>query len=482
MREHYPAFSLVDHATFKVDEYQGFHSDIFRHTDGHSYIGNNVTVSVIAAIPLFIFDPVLDVIERYEKRKIQREGVKETVYRTKYTLSKMLLRAAQEKGLSLRFGGATVVTSVFLMAPLSALTIVFMFHILSKRGLRKEQSLWLSMLFGFGTPIFFRTGTLNHNMFLMYSVFVAFYLLWVRPGMQFPVSVKRRMAAGFLCGLGLAIDYSGVIPLLVFYGYLIVRRLSTASLRTAFQESIPFILGSVPPVLCLLYSQWSMFGNPFLPGQHWMPDVTDPPFNWRNPYSDIGFRGFSWPALDLYLLNLFSPSYGMYTYGPILAIGLIPSFFYNRNELTLPRPERRLVAILFLLFLTFCAANQYSRMQWNTGFRYLLPLVPFIYLALCDHLVRLPRRWLIIIIVPILLHSWVISMVRAPVPESWYRVMTEGFQLPWLTVLRATSPENYPILSSFLLPIVIISFAFLLVYLIWKIGKNWELKREATNQ
>ena len=57
--------TLVDDQTFQIDEYQGFHADIFVHTDGHSYIGNNVAVSVLAAVPLFVFDPVLDALERY---------------------------------------------------------------------------------------------------------------------------------------------------------------------------------------------------------------------------------------------------------------------------------------------------------------------------------------------------------------------------------------------------------------------------------
>ena len=477
VREHYPAFSLVDHGTFKVDEYQEFHPDIFVHTDGHSYIGNNVAGSVIAAIPLFVFDPILDQIERYEKRKIQREGVPETIYRTRHTNSIKLLQKVKENGLSLRFGAATVVTSVFLMAPLSALTIVFMFHILCKRGQSSRQALWLSLLFGFGTPFFFRTGVLNHNMLIMYAVFLAFYLLWIRPGMDFPVSIKNRLIAGFLCGLGLSVDYSGVVTLLVMYGYLVVNRLSSASFKTSVWESIYFILGSVPPVLFLLYSQWAMFENPFLPGQYWMPDVTTTEgYHFHNPYSESGFRGFTWPALDLYFLNLFDPSYGMYAYGPILAMGLIPTFFYTRTELILPRPERRLVAILFILFLTFCAANQYSRIQFNSGFRYMLPLVPLIYLSLCDHLVRISKRWLIVIVVPVLLHSWIITMVRESISESYYRIFTEGIQLPWLAVLRATVPANHPVLGSSLLPIIIITFTLFLILFIWNIGTYLELK------
>lgn len=60
VREHYPAFSVAEHGTFRVDDYQGFHSDIFVHRDGHAVIGNQVLVSVLAAIPLFVFDPILD--------------------------------------------------------------------------------------------------------------------------------------------------------------------------------------------------------------------------------------------------------------------------------------------------------------------------------------------------------------------------------------------------------------------------------------
>ena len=41
-REHYVAFALVDDQSLKVDDYLGLHPDIFEHTDGHSYVGNNV--------------------------------------------------------------------------------------------------------------------------------------------------------------------------------------------------------------------------------------------------------------------------------------------------------------------------------------------------------------------------------------------------------------------------------------------------------
>ena len=472
VREHYPAFSLVEQGTFKVDRYREYHSDIFVHDDGHAYIGNNVAASVIAAVPLFLFTPVLDRLEAYEKEKIRREGVPATEYRNeRHPNSRAFFRYAKENGLTLRFGAATVVTSAFLMAPLSALVVVLMFQILLDRGVNQRRALGLALLFGFGTPVFFRTGILNHNMMVMYTTFVAFYLLWVLPGGAVPASLNRRMGAGFLAGVGLALDYSGVIPLLVLFGYLIGARLRTASLKTAVRESIPFVLASVPPVLFLLYSQWAMFGNPFMPGQYWMPDATNMKLfgEFQNPYSTEGFRGFTLPTLDLYLLNLFDPSYGMFLFGPLLILALVPAVFYRREELILPRPERVFAAVLFMALLTFHAANQYSRLQGGIGgFRYLVPLVPTMFLAASDHLARMPRKWLWVLSVPVLINSWVIAMVREPVPESWREILSNGIQLPWFAVLRATLPEGHPA-GSPLVPLAILLLVAAMVVAIWKV-------------
>lgn len=453
VREHYPAFTIIDAFTFKVDPYWGFHPDIFEH-EGHYVVGNNVMASVIAAVPLLIFDPVLDAIEAYEKRQLAKYGPPKTEYRTHHENSVKLLRVVKEKGLSLRFGAATVVTSAFLMAPVSALLVVLMFFILRERGRSERESIWLSFVFAFSTPYFFRTAVLNHNMMLAWVTFLAFWLIWVRPGNEAPLSVGRRAWAGALCGLGLALDYSGVIPLLVFFAYLIVRRVPSGGWKKAILESIPFVLGSVPPVLYLLYTQWAMYGHPIYPGQYWMPDTHGTPYHdvYTNPYSDKGFRGFTLPTPDLYLLNLFDPTYGMYTYGPLLMLGLVPMWRLAKDRmLILDKPEWWFVTAYFFAFLTFCSANQYSRIQFNSGFRYLIPLVPLVFLQVADVLVRLPRAWLLAILIPCTLNSWVISMVREPVPASWAHIFEHGLQFPWLFVLRATQPEDHPVLGSIFL-------------------------------
>ena len=274
-----------------------------------------------------------------------------------------------------------------------------------------------------------------------------------------------------LCGFALAADYIGVVPLFVFFGYLILNRVPSGGWWAAIRESLVFVAGSVPPVLFLLYSQWSMYGHPMYPGQYWMPDVN---------FTERGWRGMTLPALDLYGLNLFSPDYGMYRFGPLLLLGLIPAWWYRSKKLILPRIERRFVAVFVFSLLTFCAMNQYSRMQFNTGFRYLVPLVPFIYLAATDHLVRMSRFWKIAITTAAILQSWVVAVMREPVPLSWGMFLSEGPKLPWLSVLAMTSPEG-SFVAGPVLPTLLIGATLGVCYGIWKLGGAMEARSGSSN-
>src|SRR5262245_45490067 len=129
VREHYPAFTIADHGSLFVDEYQGFHADIFQR-NGHSVIGNQVLVSVLAAIPLSIFDPALYVLENRSQAAIAAHGVTATDYRIDKPTYRAFFKLVRERGLDLRFGGAAVVTTVFFMAPLAAGFLVFFYGVL----------------------------------------------------------------------------------------------------------------------------------------------------------------------------------------------------------------------------------------------------------------------------------------------------------------------------------------------------------------
>jgi hypothetical protein len=459
VREHYPAFSLAERGDFKLDPYQGFHPDIFVHTDGHSYVNNNIGASLVGAVPLFIFDPLLDIIERNTRRSGEEGLFAADRYRTKYRNNRELFRKVSERGLHLRFGAATFITSVLLMAPLTALIVVLMFRVLRLQGVAESRAVWLAMLFAFGTPMFYRASLFNHNMMVMYLVFGAFYLLWIG---TWPAPAWRCAIAGMLCGYAIFVDYGSIVLYFVMLAYVMVKLPGGRGTRSRAGAALQFVVGSAPTLGALFFTQWAMFGHPFLPAQYWMPVAN---------YTDRGWRGFAWPDWDGVVRNLFDPSYGMFTFGPLLLLALLPPRPGQDRSDVLPKAEWRLALIMAMLFLLFCSANQYSRMQFNTGFRYLVPLVPMLYLAACNHLARLSGGWLIAMTVPCVLHSWVLSMVREPVPESWGRFLAEGIQLPWLAVLRQTLPQNYWVASSGLLPAAALSIGAALIGLLWYAGR-----------
>jgi hypothetical protein len=465
VREHYPAFAIAERGTFRVDEYQGFHADIFVHRDGHSVIGNQVFVSVLAAVPLFVFDPVLDALEDYSKAKIAREGVTNAEYRIDKPNRVNFFRLVKERGLDLRFGAATVVTSVFFMAPLTAAFLVYFYGVLRRRGLATGLAAGLTLVLGFGTPVFFRTSTLNHNLFVMYAMFGAFVVLWL-PSAAAAASLRRRLVAGFLGGVTLATDYVGVIILPLLWGYFVARRRQTAGLQTALAESGGLVAGSLPPVAFLLFSQWAMYGNPFLPGQYWMPD--------QNAYVQVGARGWTLPDLDLLWMNLFDPAFGMYTWAPVLLLALVPTRRHAASAMILPRFERRWLAAAWVVLLVFASSNQYSRLQFNSGFRYLLPLVPFLVLALADHWVKLGAGARCGLASAAILHAWVLTVFREPVPRSWEMLLSEGPQLPWYRVLGLTAGPGHAWLGTWWLPVLMIVGIVGVSIFVWRLGDRME--------
>ena len=465
VREHYPAFSISEHGTFYVDEYQGFHSDIFVGPTGHSVIGNQVFVSVLAAAPLFVFRPVLDALQQHSLDKIRAQEAPAGDYRIDKPNRVQFFRIVKERGLDLRFGAATFITTAFFMAPATALFLVYFYGVLRRRSVDAANAAGLTFLLGFGTPLLFRTSTLNHNLFVMYAMFGSFMLLWSEAGQPIPTS--RRIAAGLLAGVTLATDYIAVIILPLLFGYWLWARSRDASWRVAVREMWPIAAGVIPSVLFLLYSQWVMYGNPFYPGQHWMPN--------QNIYVKEGVRGFTWPDPELFVMSLFDPSFGMYTWAPILLLALIPAWWYSSRSLILPRRERNFLVVAWVVFLLFTSANQYSRLQFNSGFRYLVPLVPFLMLALADHWVRMNRRLKVVLATAAVLHSWVLTVYREPVLQSWKMFWAEGPQLPWYRVLTLTSGAENSYLGTWWVPTAILAATLALAAGIWRYGSRLEM-------
>ena len=106
-------------------------------------------------------------------------------YNTPFPLVREFYRKATERGLDVKFGLAAGVMQVFLMAPLSALSVVLMFYILLSLTGSSRMAVLLALLYGFATPVFYRTGQLNQNLLVGHFAFFAFALLWRPSGRCF---------------------------------------------------------------------------------------------------------------------------------------------------------------------------------------------------------------------------------------------------------------------------------------------------------
>jgi hypothetical protein len=226
------------------------------------------------------------------------------------------------------------------------------------------------------------------------------------------------------------------------------------------------VLGSLPPIAFLLLTQWAMYGHPFWPGQHWMPN--------QNVYVNVGARGFTFVDPELFLQNLFHPGFGLFVWGPIFALAFVPAWRYPSGSLILPLRERRFVFIVTIVLMLFCATNQYARLQWNSGFRYLMPLVPFLFLALSDHWVRMPA-WLRVPIATVtVVQCWVLTAFREQTPRAWREFFAEGPQLPWYRVLGMTSNPDNPWLGTWWIPTLLLIVTLAIVAAIWTYGSRLE--------
>ena len=493
VREHYPAFTLIDQGNFFLDEYAGFHPDIFEHTNGHHVIGNQVTGSMPAVVPLLMFKPVLDWLGDRGAQQVAAAPPKaetdDFAYKTEHRNRRAFFEKVNARGLAVKFGAAAAITTVFCMAPLSALLAVVFFELLRRFGLSLRLSLWLAFLSVLGTPVFYRTGYLNHNLFFALATFASFLCLWRRAGIWQqgeapPLSGTRRFWGGVFAGLTLALDYAGVVTLgmlALYHLYTEWHFHSEQHLLTRWSKNLgntvrgvlPFVGGTFPPVLFLWATQWWTYGHPFLPGQFWMPD--------QNVYVGEGVRGMTPPDVQLFLLNLFDLDWGLFSFGPMLLLAVVPLLLWKRRGdgpaegLVEPR-EKVFIAALCLSFMLFCSINQYSRLQWNTGFRYLLPLVPFLFLVAVEPLARMKRSTLAVVSALAFAHTWVLSMVRhtppsrgdaQAVPESWRVVLTEGLQLPWLSVIRTTPTIDHPLVNAVWLPYAFFALLALAIGALW---------------
>jgi hypothetical protein len=471
VREHYLVVSMVEDRTYALDKYYGLHVDIFQNPPNAkvqgAHHGANPGISMVAAIPYAIFRPAVDFLVNRELAARAARGDTSAVYRDDRPRRVEFYQKIRRMGLDIRFALVGAITMAFCMAPLSAASTVVMFNLLEAMGLLRRTALGLSLLYAFGTPVFFRTGYLNQNLGLGIFAFMGFALIW-DPGGKSGWTVPRRfLVAGLLGGLAFLCDYSGAIlmGLLGFYAWW--RASDEAGLGGGFRLSLWYLLGCIPGILLLWQYQYASFGNPFLPPQNWMAPVT---------WIDVGYKGVGGISTTLLRLLLTDPRYGLLITTPVALLAVSAPWLARRDPRPLPLREAGVCVGLTAAMVLFFGTVQYTQLQWVTGIRYLAAILPFVFLAAVPALLRLPRLLSYSIALLSVVVGWCLAMVRSQgtVLDNLQHVFVEGFQLPWLTVLSKLATQYAPWLTHGVSALPLLVLTGVVVYLIWRVDSPWK--------
>ncbi len=432
VREIYPALALGDHLRFDVSEYLGLHPDIFELPGRGVFINNNPGASVLGAIPYALTRPLIDrVSQRAQQRRRAAGEVDAVHYDSVYPMARDFYRKARTLGLDVKFGLAAGVMQVLAMAPVSALSVVVMYWVLLSLTRSPRAALLLALLYGFATPVFYRTAQLNENLLVAHAAFFAFVMLW-QPWVASTTPTRPRyLGAGLLTGWAVVCDYSGVVVVAVLSVYAWLRRRALPPQARAADDLWRFAAGVGTGVAVLWTYQWACFGNPFYPAQQYMPAAH---------FSDQGYKGMAWPSLDLLWATGFDLRFGLFISAPLLLLALYPPA-WGRAERLLGALETWCIAAFCALFFVFCSANQYGRMQFFCGVRHVMPVVPFLSLIVAGVLWHMPVRRAVMVGVVTAYWSWCLAMYRDVefgygVLESVKHISLEGPRLPWLHTLE----------------------------------------------
>ena len=472
-REQYLTMALVEKHSVRLDEYADLHPDLITIPGRGTFLGNNPGISILAAIPYAIVYPAVRRIAPVRPAPPGENVGGETKELRPNRLA--FFKKVRERGLDIRLAVVALFTAGFFMAPLTALSGVVMFRLIRHLGCEPPAALGLALLYGLGTPMFFRTATMSQNLLVALLGLIAFNLLWWPSGSRPEEKTARYFAAGLLAGWAVVSDYTGVVTLLVIGLFALALELKEAALPRALATSLWYAGGALGPGLFMLLWQWICFGNPWLPAQFYLPKSVVAGYE--------SAHGFGWPLKEAVWGLMFDPLYGLLVFAPIFALALYHPVLQWRRTSRVPSRVAFFAWIFFAALWMFCSCIHYTvRHQWQDGVRYMVPAIPLLYLLVAEVLAQAPRAVAALIALAAVAETWCLAMVRESPLDSMVKVMLRGFELPWLTTLVKTAAAYYPPLADGASPVGLMLVAGVVVWGIWRIPYPWRAVSGANPQ
>jgi hypothetical protein len=265
--------------------------------------------------------------------------------------------------------------TVTVVAIPAALLGVLIYRFLEIFALPSAWRAIIALLYGLATNAFPYSGAFFSHQVVAFLLFGAFYLSFLIGRGSLPIGWIAL--AGFMLGFAVITEY----PAALIAGALFVYALLALPNR---RWAAGLILGGLPPGVALMAYDWAIFGNVLPIG-----------YEHSELYSDIhgqGFISLVGPTAPALWGITFSSYRGIFFVAPILLLG-IPGFvaWWRRRSY---RIEWGICAWAVASFLLFNG----STIMWQGGFsigpRYLLPMLPFMTMAIGAFVAAWgARRW-----------------------------------------------------------------------------------------
>lgn len=428
VRETYLAISLGTRLSLRVDPYRDLHPDLFEFPGRGWFINSNPGTSLVGAGPYAVLVRPLIALAVKLRPDIAAHKPPAT-YDDPRPNRTRFMNAARARGLDITLGLAALGTAATVMAPLGALSALLMFLYLRARLDDERNAVGLALVFAFATPMLFRAAFLNQNVLVAHLVFGAWILksgLSPHPPGATP-AWRTLVLTGLVLGFALVCDFSAIPFVLTFGLWILIEGWRRSGVGGAWRDASVFSGAVLCAVSVLFAYQWAAFGHPLWPAQRYMPPTE---------FSVRGWLGFTAPTLELLLGNLFDLRYGLFAFCPLLLLAAGAPFIRRSRQTVLAQGEMPWMGLAFIALLLFSSAIQFANLQWNTGVRYMVPVVPLLFLAAVPMLQSIPRVVLWLFVGSALLISLAVSMTREGIPIAVRLLLTEGPTLPVLTVLR----------------------------------------------
>ena len=248
------------------------------------------------------------------------------------------------------------------------------------------------------------------------TAFAAFILLDDADDEARAPGTGRLLGAGLLAGVTVLFEYQAVLVSIALAVYVGIRQRRRPAAVAAF------LGGASPAVVALGAYHTALFGRPWrLPFGY----IENPVF--AQTAHRAGFHGLSLPHPAAFPAFLFSPSYGLFAFSPVLVlgvVGVVALYVRGRRD---ERPEAVLVTVICLLMFTFLAGMSNWRAGWCVGPRYIAVVAPFLMLPMLRMWPRVERRWWMTAIAVGLL---IPSVVENVVSGALYPHYPEAFDNP----------------------------------------------------